>query len=283
MDINPLKKYTESNRAAWNEVMPKHQQAAKEKWDELFSQAGYQCLHEHEIEILKQIGIKDKDIAHLCCNNGVELLSLKNLGAATCVGFDISDEAISEAQQRAAKTMIDCTYVRSDIYEIDPAYHNSFDLIYISAGCLGWMPDLDLFFKKAAALLREHGKIFIHEIHPVAEMLPFDNSEQGGTPLLVEPYFKAEPYEDIGGLDYVGNTEYESATTQYWFVHPISRIVISLVNGGFLPEFFTEYEFDISAGHRKIEKLHAGIPLSFILTGKLISQSPQNRDFEYQD
>ena len=30
----------------------------------------------------------------------------------------------------------------------------------------------------------------------------------------------------------------------------------------------SEYEYDISAGHRKIEALKAGIPLSFILVGK---------------
>lgn len=249
--------------------MPLHQVAAQQKWDDLFSQPGYTCLPDYEIDILKQINLHGKDVAHLCCNNGIELLSLKNLGAGKCVGFDISDHAILEAQQRATKTKIDCHYVRTDVYEIDPSYHNCFDLVYLSAGCLGWMPDLNLFFKKVAALLKTDGQIFIHEIHPFSETLPFDNSEHAGTPLIVEPYFKTTPYEDVGGLDYVGNTEYEAKTTQYWFVHTISSIVMELSKNHFTLEFFTEYEYDISAGHRKIEALKAGIPLSYILVGRI--------------
>lgn len=32
-----IKRYTEANREAWNEVMPLHQRAAKEMWNDSFS------------------------------------------------------------------------------------------------------------------------------------------------------------------------------------------------------------------------------------------------------
>jgi SAM-dependent methyltransferase len=225
-------------------------------------------LDQGEIGPLQQMGIKGKDVVHLCCNNGVELLSLKNLGARTCVGFDISDEAIKEATERAQHCQIDCRFIRSDVYEIGAEYGERFDIVYISAGCLGWLPDLELFVEKAAALLRNDGRIFIHEIHPFAEMLPFDGGEEAGCLRIVEPYFKKEPYIDQGGLDYVGGSEYVSKTTQYWFVHTLSDIVMSLVHHRIVVEHFSEYETDISAVYRRIEEAKAGIPLSYILIGR---------------
>jgi 2-polyprenyl-3-methyl-5-hydroxy-6-metoxy-1,4-benzoquinol methylase len=270
MTINrpELKHYTESNRAAWNEVMPYHQRAASEKLDQMFSQPGYVRLDETEIELLHKVGLEGRNVAHLCCNNGSELMSLKNMGAAECVGFDISDQAILEASQRATRSRIDCSFVRSDVFEIGSEYNDRFDLVYISAGCLCWLPDLELFFAKAASLLRPGGLVFIHEIHPFTEMLPFDDDKQPFSLSIVEPYFKQEPYIEHGGLDYVGHAEYPSTTTQYEFSHPVSGILMGLIGNHIMIEHFYEYETDISAGHRCIEEAKAGIPLSYILIGR---------------
>lgn len=263
-----LKKCTEANRAAWNEVMPRHQAAAKDKWDKAFLQPNYVRLDAGEIGFLQKMGIQGKDVVHLCCNNGIELLSLKNLGARTCVGFDISDEAIKEASERAQRCQIDCRFIRSDVYDIGAEFEERFDLVYITSGCLGWLPDLELFMEKAAALLRADGRIFIHEIHPFAEMLPADDGEEAGCLRINDPYFKKEPYINQGGLDYVGGSEYAAKTTQYWFVHTLSDILMSMIKNRLVVEHFSEYETDISAGHRRIEEAKAGIPLSYILIGR---------------
>jgi len=263
-----LKKYTEANRNAWNEVMPKHQKVEKKKWDDAFMKPGYVCLSEKEIYLLNQIGFKGKSVAHLCCNNGIELLSMKNLGANVCVGFDISDLAIQEAQERAELCQIDCQYVQSDVYEIGPEYENKFDIIYFSSGGLGWMPNIKLLFAIVTKMLRENGMIFIHEIHPFSEMLPFDNAEDNDVLRIVEPYFKTEPYVEYGDLDYVGGTKYSSEKPQYWFIHKLSDIQMALIENRMSIEYFAEYETDISAGHKRIEQAEAGIPLSYILIGK---------------
>jgi len=131
-----FEEYTEANRDAWNEVMHRHQKAAKEKWDNAFMQPGFVCMGDVELDLLRRMGIKDKAVAHYCCNNGIELLSLKNLGANECIGFDISDVAIQEAQERAGRCQIDCQYVRSDVYEIGSEYESRFDVVYLSSG--GW-------------------------------------------------------------------------------------------------------------------------------------------------
>jgi SAM-dependent methyltransferase len=263
-----LKIYTEANRDAWNEVVPRHQNAAKEKWDTAFMQPGYVCIGDIELGLLRQVGIEEKAVAHLCCNNGIELPSIKNLGADECVGFDISDLAIQEAQERAVRCRINCKFVRSDIYDIGPEYHSRFDLVYLSSGGLGWMPDLMLFFAKAAALLGEDGQIFIHEIHSFSEMLPFDDTEGDDILRIVEPYFNTEPHIDYGDLDYVGGEKYTSTRPQYWFVYSLSDILMGLIENQISIEYFSEYETDISAGHKRIEKAQVGIPLSYILIGR---------------
>ena len=263
-----LKQYTQANREAWNEVMPRHQQAAREKWDKAFMQPGYVCTQGVELELLRRMGIKGRAVAHLLCNNGVELLSLKNLGASECIGFDISDAAIQEARERAEKCGIGCQFVRTDAYEIGPEYEGRFDVVYVSAGGLGWLPDLKLFFAKAAALLRENGQVFIHEIHPFSEMLPFDDAQETDVLRVVEPYFKAEPYIDYGGLDYVGGSQYSSTKPQYWFVHTLSDILMALIENRIAIEHFSEYEADVSAGHGRVEQAHAGIALSYVLIGR---------------
>jgi SAM-dependent methyltransferase len=263
-----LERYTEANRQAWNEVMPLHQQSARARLDEAFAQPGHVMLDTGTLDALGRIGIQGRDVAQLACNNGTELLSIKNLGARRCVGFDISDLAIEEAQARARLCGIDCEYVRTDVYAIPAEYDESFDLLYISAGALGWMPDLNRFLMRAAALLRPGGRLLIREIHPLLEMLPGDDQPDLDPLRIIEPYFKAEPYVDYGGLDYVGRTTYTSVRPQYWFVHTLGDIVTGVVEGGLALERMSEHREDISAGHRRQEQAAIAVPLSYTLIAR---------------
>jgi len=47
-----IKKYTNANREAWNEVMPKHQAVAKTKLDKEFAQPGYIFQNKEELLIM---------------------------------------------------------------------------------------------------------------------------------------------------------------------------------------------------------------------------------------
>lgn len=263
-----IKEYTRQNKEAWNEVMPKHQAASKEKLDQLFWNQRYICQKDKNLlEVFEKVNIQGKDIIHLCCNNGSELLSLKNMGARRCVGVDISNEAIIEAQERADKCKINCEFICSDVYEISEDLNNSFDIVHLTAGCIGWIPDLNSFFKIICNLLRENGVVLIHEIHPFSEILPFDNSDIENRLQIIEPYFRDEPIIENSSMDYVGGTDYV-AKTHYWFVHTMSTLIMALSNNDFLIQHFSEHSEDISAGHKKQEELDVKIPLSFILVGK---------------
>ena len=263
-----IKFYTSQNKEAWNEVMPKHQAVSKEKLDRLFSSPGYiDITDENFLEALRKVDVRGKDVIHLCCNNGCELFSIKNLGAKRCVGIDISDLAITEAQERAKKCSIDCEFILSDVYDIPQALYDSFDVAVLTAGCVGWIPDLKGFFKIIFQLLRQNGMVMLHEIHPFSDMLPLDNNDTENRLQIIEPYFRDAPVIENGSLDYLGNTNYV-AKTQYWFVHTISELISELINSGLTIECFAEYAQDISAVHKEQEKLHAKIPLSYILTAR---------------
>lgn len=261
-----IKKYTEANRKAWNEAMPKHRNAKNEKWDKMFSNPEFIFQKDEELIELNKIGIKGKRIAHLSCNNGIELMSLKRIGADKCVGFDISNEAIIDAQNRADKFKIDCEFVRMDIFDIPWNYYNSFDLVYITVGSLAWIPDLKGYFKKASQLLVDGGNLFIYEHHPFAQVFPYDVENE--EPLkAINHYFNDEIYVGNDGIDYYGGTTYESSPA-YEFTYTVSDLLNAIIENGFCLTLFNEYEKDIALCKEQLEKSGLKLLLSYILIAK---------------
>ncbi|MCK4654166.1 MAG: class I SAM-dependent methyltransferase [Candidatus Cloacimonetes bacterium] len=262
------KKYTEANRKAWNEAMPKHRKVMNEKWDKMLSDSEFIFQKDEELEELNEIEIKKKRIAHLSCNNGFELMSLKRMGAGRCVGFDISDKAIKDAKTRAEKFNIDCEFIRTDVFDISEKYFNSFDLVYITVGTLVWIPDLKGYFQKAAQLLVENGILFVYEHHPFANVLPYDNEIEDHL-RVIHNYFNDEIYVGKGGIDYYENTTYDSSPA-YEFSYTISDLINAIIENGFYLTLFNEYEKDIALVYEYLEKSDLELPLSYILTAKKI-------------
>jgi len=264
-----IKEFTEANREAWNEVIPIHQKSRSINLNNEFKKKGFSVLDEIETSLLKDIGIRGKKIAHLCCNNGRELLSLINMGAESGVGFDISDEAIKEANELKEISGLNCDFIRTDVYDIDEKYSNSFDLVYISIGAFNWLPELKRFFSIASRLLKDNGMVFIYEMHPFTNMLAAEREEalDMADPLGIQySYFKTEPWISNNGIDYVGNSNYD-AKTKYEFTHTISEVLNSLISNGINIKMFNEYSHDISACFEHVE-IEGKVPLCFILIGK---------------
>jgi ubiquinone/menaquinone biosynthesis C-methylase UbiE len=256
--------YTEANRKAWNEAMPYHQKKMEAEWTKRFQQKGYICQKEPELKELSKIGLKDKDIAHLSCNNGVELMSLKNMGAGRCTGFDISDNAIAEAKKRAQDVSIDCEFVRTDVLEISVEYYDSYDLVYITIGALTWIPDLSKYFDIAVKILRKGGKIFIYESHPFMNVFPWDETESDHPLKCVHPYFDEKVYQFNEGIDYVGGETYESSTT-YEFMHTLSDLMMIIINLKCKINAFYEFPEDISNCMGWQVETGLKLPMSYIL------------------
>lgn len=254
--------YTSANRAAWDEAAPLHRSQNMETLRTRFSEPGYSCLDAVETSILQGLGVAGKEVAQLCCNNGRELLSVRNMGAGRCVGFDGSAGFVEQAGELAAAAGLDCRFVCTDIYGIDKAYDAGFDLVTVTIGVLSWMPDLDRFFAVAARLLRPGGAMFIYEQHPILEMV---KPGKAGGPLEWElSYFTDEPFVDVQGLDYYGGGTYDSKP-MYSFLHKMSDVIMAGVNVGFAVEHFEERPEHISNSWYNAEGHEFQLPMNYTL------------------
>ncbi len=257
--------YTAANRRAWNETAPIHAEQNFAQLLENFQKPGYSRLDAIETAILNQINVAGKQVAQLCCNNGRELLSIKNIGAGRCVGFDISDAFIEQGRQLAAVGKIECTLVATDVYAISSAYDDTFDLVYVTIGAMGWLPDLPGFFQLIARLLKPSGQLFIYEMHPMLNM--FEGTDQADPPPLHHSYFRTEPLVDNEGLDYYGFTTYASAP-MYWFPHKMADVISLCLQNGLNLVSFQEYDHDISNVFAHFEHFQIKPPLCYTLVAQ---------------
>jgi len=258
--------YTAANRAAWDASAPYHAEGAEfAGLLEGFARPGYSCLDGVLTERLEALEVAGKDAAQLCCNNGREILSVKNLGAGRSVGFDQSGAFLEQARRLAVAGKIDCDFVEGDVYKIPAVHDGAFDIVLITIGVFGWMPDLGAFFDVIARLLRPGGALLIYEEHPIMNMF-----EPGAADPMkpVHSYFKAEPFEDTGAIVYDG-TQDLPGETQYWFVHKLSDIMTASLERGLAIEHVREYPHNISSAEFDIYNDQAAqLPASYILVAR---------------
>ena len=263
------KKIFEGNRAAWNQASEYHQMARKGSLLKDFKNSDFTTFTTSYDEVvfnrLKHISLNGKTIAQMQCQNGRELLSLMKFGVKEAVGFDISDIAISEAEQLNEVAKLNAKFIRTNILNIDEKYNDFFDFIYISEGSFQWFPDLDDYFKVLSRVLKKGGQILISEIHPFVYI--FNNGfniEKRNLDKLTS-YFKKGPYNYTKGIDYVGGVEYE-ADECFWFMHKMSDIINALYKADIEIQEFDEFNL----GNQPIEtaELIDKFPLSYIIVGK---------------
>jgi len=256
--------YFDSNREAWEEAFEKrfsgwgdnnHTRLKSEKL----------AFFDSDLKAeLAQMDFKGKVVAHFCCNNGRELLSLVDFGAKSGVGFDFAENILEQAQTTAEKAGItNCSFVVTNILEIPESYHNQFDFILMTVGALPWFEDLDLLFDKVASCLKNGGLVLINEAHPLTFMLPFPGEEdfdENHLDRLTYSYFRKEPWLETNGMDYLAGT-YPSKTFTS-FTHTLGSIINALSTKGMKVIKLNEYDYDVGMGDVYDGR---GFPLSYIL------------------
>ncbi len=256
------RKITEANLKAWEEVAPRHAAHNLESLLTSFSDPNFSLLDDIELARLEAIGIENKDVAQVCCNNGRELICIERLGARRCVGFDGAQGFIDQGIRLAQAANADCEFVRTDIYDMPAQYNNCFDVVVNTVGVVGWMPDLQKFFNIITRLLRPGGALFIYETHPILEtMLPGAEDDPVEWEL---PYFDAEPYVDTAGLDYYGGETY-AARPVTSYLHTMSQIIMAGIHCGLGVEHFEELPGHITNTWWNVEKQGPRMPMSFTL------------------
>lgn len=253
---------TSANIDAWDEAAALHRDQNQAELLQGFAKPGFSVLDEIETGVLDRLDVRGKDVAQVCCNNGRELLSVKNMGAGRCVGFDGSEGFIAQARELAAAGGIKAEFVCCDIHDLDPAYAGAFDLVTITIGVLSWMPDLDRFFDVVTRLIRPGGALFIYEQHPILDM--FAGGDQDAPVDWELSYFNEEPYVETDGLDYYGGGTYEGKPLTS-FTHTMSEVIMAGVDCGLTLEGFREYPHHISNYWWNIEAAGLGLPMCYTL------------------
>jgi len=263
--------YAESNREAWNEVAGIHKKNRKINYCEKFKDNKYSALDNILSSLLMKIPLEGKHVAQLFCNNGSELLSIVNTMGTSGVGFDISDEFISEAKEIAESAQLNCRFVRTDIDHLSEKYNHLFNMLLLTAGSMTWIHDLAELFKKVNGLLKPGGYLVIYEIHPFTNLFAWKGESEydSSNPYKIAyKYFRDDPWINNNGADYIGKMSYKSKTF-ISFAHKLSDIITAIGANEIVIEEFMEYPHDVSAHLNNIE-MDKIIPLSYTIIGRKI-------------
>ncbi|MCL2745755.1 MAG: class I SAM-dependent methyltransferase [Coriobacteriia bacterium] len=260
--------YIATNKQAWEEAFDLRKEgygddvASRLQKEEPFS------FFENDVQdVLKGMDFAGKTIGHLCCNNGRELLSLMQSGAARGVGFDIAENIVDQARKITAEANIEnCEFVVGNVLDIPDGYHDTFDFIFFTIGALPWIENLDLLFQKVTKLLRPSGILLINEGHPVTNMLAVPGEpdyDQKALDRAVYPYFKYEPWIELIGLEYMTGDSKPLSQPLTSYAHTMGDIVTAIAQSGLRIQSLKEFSYDIGM---VTEVYDSGpFPLSYVL------------------
>lgn len=226
----------EANRAMWDERVPIHVDSAFYDVDGFRS--GRITLAGFEVEELGDL--TDKDVVHLQCHFGMDGMSLARLGARSVTGIDFS-QAAAEAATALAEDIGVADRVRFIVSDVANAAATAgseiADLVYTSWGVLIWLPDLDVWARNVASMLRPGGFLYLAESHPFIN--PYEEEDGrlvevyeygGGVMRFDEPGTYAEP-----GAQTEKNVSYE-------FTHSLGEIVTAVADAGLHLDWLHEHD-----------------------------------------
>lgn len=257
--------YTKKTIESWDEVAHRHASINASLPVDV-ADPTFNNLNPDFDVLVDACGISNKSVVQVCCNNGIDLLSIKNKGAGRCVGIDGSkafiDQAISLAKSAGQS---DIEYCHSDIYELPDKYQNSFNVVIITVGVLGWMPDIYRFMEICSSLLMPGGNLLIEEIHPILNMY-----EEGNPSYINYSYFNTEPFIDSDGLDYFSYEKYD-AKENYSFPHSLSDIFMSAIASNLRLEHVKELSYNVGNFCADLEFTENNPPLGINLSWQKIA------------
>lgn len=155
--------------AGWDVVARAKYEAELDEHVSLLRGGGHNLL-EAEARELEGL-LADAHVVQLQCSHGLDALGLLNAGAASVVGVDISPEMIAQARAKADAVGTDsASFVCSDVTRVPSELDGTADLVYTGRGSLPWILDLSPWAETVRRLLKEGGRVFIFEGHPLTAL-----------------------------------------------------------------------------------------------------------------
>ena len=101
MDEDTIKRYAKVSEVAWDEAAEVHKEYRYQQLLDGFKRPGFVGMPRERYDILVNHGVQGRAVFQACCNNGRDILSIKNMGASRCMGFDISNDFIQQGKDFA--------------------------------------------------------------------------------------------------------------------------------------------------------------------------------------
>ena len=263
-----MENYILGNKEAWEEAFEMRTESWGADIISRIEREEYAYFNQDTIETLKHYNLEGKTMGQFCCNNGRELLSLvKNTKAAAGIGFDIAENMVAFANEKAQLLGLPCEFVATNILEIDDTYKDHFDAVIITIGALCWFKNLYEFFKVVTKCMKEGGIIIINEQHAFTNMIATNGDDEYEETHPMNCVFSYFEHEWIGneGMGYITGKNYHSKTfTDY--THSMSEIIGAMCANHVVITNMKEFDYDLSGGFSHLE--HRGFPLSMILEGR---------------
>jgi len=223
-------KEIDANKHAWGQISEDHYHH--------FKQALLDGRHHFNKYIRAELGdLCGKRIIHLQCNTGADTILLAKLGESA-VGVDLVPDNVLYARKMAADLGIDnVTFIESDIMTFMENHHEKYDVVFVSEGAIGWLPDLKKWGETVRHLLKDDGFFYIFDGHPIFLMFDTEKLRDGITEIKY-PYFDKTPDVDdsIGGYA----TETRRGVQAYSWMYTVSDVINALAGAGLRIEYFHE-------------------------------------------
>jgi SAM-dependent methyltransferase len=219
------------NKHAWGQISEEHYQHFKESLSN-----GSHIFNKY---INSELGdLSGKKIIHLQCNTGADTILLARMGASA-VGVDLVPDNIMYANKLSKDLNItNVSFIESDIMLLDEKHNDKYDVVFVSEGAIGWLPNLSKWGETIRHLLKDYGFFYIFDSHPIFMMFDEEKLVNNVTEIKY-PYFGKEPaVEDtIGGYACVAK---HGVQTFFW-MHTVSDIINALTSVGMHIEYFHEF------------------------------------------
>ncbi len=224
--------FFEANRELWNKRTTVHKDT--DFYDMTGFLEGRNVLT--PIEMAELAGeVSGKSLLHLQCHFGMDTLCFARLGAQV-TGVDLSDTAVVEARQLAAKANINADFVCCNVYDTRQHINKTFDIVFTSYGTIGWLPDLNKWAQVIAESLNKGGVFYMADFHPVLWMLDDDMT------FLKYPYYNKEVIVTEKQGTYA-DTSADITQKEYSWNHSISEILNALITNGLEIQVFNEHYY----------------------------------------
>lgn len=238
-------KEIDSNKHAWSKVSEDHYYAFEKRLAE-----GTHCFNAY---IKKELAdLRGKKIIHLQCNTGADTLLLAR-DAKSVVGVDLVPDNIHYAKQLAKDFSVgNATFFECDIMELMEKHNEKYDVVFVSEGAIGWLPDLKKWGKTIRHLLKDDGYFYAFDSHPFGLM--FNEAKMANSEIeILYPYFCKIPdvNDSIGGYA----SERKEGVKAYFWMYTVSDLINSLTGAGLHIEFFNEFKelFFDAGGMEKVD------------------------------